>query len=70
MMTYAYEMHGKWLEDGTDQKKLQFYHPMIACFTQFVAWLRGRESIVRNTARISLPLEVETRFEYHLLKFI
>ena len=68
MIVNAEEMHGKWLVGGENSMALQSYHPMIGCFEQFISKLRTRESVVRTTARIPLPFEVESRFEYYLLK--
>ncbi len=70
MMTDANEMHRKWLKNSVEEQRLQFYHPMITCFKQYVARLRRRESTVRSTARIPLPFDVETCFEYYLPKSV
>ena len=68
MMVNAEEMHKKWIVGGDSGIALQSYHRMIVCSNQFISKLQNRESAVRTTARIPLSFEVESRFEYYLMK--
>ncbi len=65
-MTNAEEMHRQWLQGDCDGKILEFYQPTVTLSN--LSRNRERENEVRPTAHIPLPFEVESRFNYYVLK--
>ena len=66
----TYKLHSMWIDGKGGARKIVQYHPMVRSFLPFIGRLRrAQDSKVEITARIPLPVKVETRFEEHVLQW-